>query len=257
MTVRDIFELRKQGKIEEAYEAIRPMYAVHKGKYTSLCMFWTATDIFKLRLEQNRVDEATLIFQALKHVLPYINDSEGKSMAFMQYAARRLAKVTRSRCPSERSVDTTHTIPSGTLERVMNTAKEKHEANKEIDEVKPQKELLPCGKEISAISALSAGQEEKDIRDFCVTKEEQTEDYSGYLIVGLDEGIIDRPYDRITAPQTKVLDYIKSHEGCSVPKITAATGIPAKSVERHVSALIDKGLIEHRGSKKTGGYHAL
>ena len=31
MEVKDIFELRKQGKIEEAYNAIRPMYAAHKG----------------------------------------------------------------------------------------------------------------------------------------------------------------------------------------------------------------------------------
>ena len=34
------------------------------------------------------------------------------------------------------------------------------------------------------------------------------------------------------------------------------TGIPAKSVERHIKVLIERGLIEHRGSKKTGGYHA-
>ena len=47
-TVKDVFALRKQGKIEEAYDAIRPMYAVHKGKYTTLCMFWTAADVFKL-----------------------------------------------------------------------------------------------------------------------------------------------------------------------------------------------------------------
>lgn len=45
MTVKEVFDLRKQGKIEEAYEAIRPMYAVHQGKYTTLCMFWTASDI--------------------------------------------------------------------------------------------------------------------------------------------------------------------------------------------------------------------
>ena len=43
MTVKEVFELRKQGKIEEAYEAIRPMFAVHQGKYTTLCMFWTAS----------------------------------------------------------------------------------------------------------------------------------------------------------------------------------------------------------------------
>lgn len=61
MTVKEIIELRKQGKIEEAYDAIRPMYAVHKGKYTTLCMFWTGADVFKLRLQQGRTEEAEKI----------------------------------------------------------------------------------------------------------------------------------------------------------------------------------------------------
>ena len=56
MEVKDIFELRKQGKIEEAYEAIRPMYAVHQGHYTTIAMFWCASDMIKLRLEQQRVE---------------------------------------------------------------------------------------------------------------------------------------------------------------------------------------------------------
>ena len=76
MTVKEIFDLRKQGKIEEAYEAIRSMYAVHKGKYTSLCMFWTAADIFKKRMEEGRTEEARKIFEALKRVLPYIKDND-------------------------------------------------------------------------------------------------------------------------------------------------------------------------------------
>lgn len=87
MTVKDVFELRKQGRIEEAYEAIRPMYAVHQGKYTTLCMFWTAHDILKLRLQAKRIDEAEKIFKALMRVLPNIEDKDGgarKSM--MRYA---------------------------------------------------------------------------------------------------------------------------------------------------------------------------
>ena len=32
VNVKDIFALRKQGKIEEAYDAIRPIYREHKGK---------------------------------------------------------------------------------------------------------------------------------------------------------------------------------------------------------------------------------
>ena len=39
-------------------------------------------------------------------------------------------------------------------------------------------------------------------------------------------------------------------------KIEEAAGIPAKSIERHIKVLIERNLIEHRGSKKTGGYHA-
>jgi hypothetical protein len=38
MTVKEVFDLRKQGRIEEAYEAIRPMYAVHQeGRGTGTC----------------------------------------------------------------------------------------------------------------------------------------------------------------------------------------------------------------------------
>ena len=49
MEVKDIFELRKQGKIEEAYNAIRPMYAAHKGHYTTIAMFWIGVDVMRLR----------------------------------------------------------------------------------------------------------------------------------------------------------------------------------------------------------------
>ena len=81
-------------------------------------------------------------------------------------------------------------------------------------------------------------------------------DYPGHLIVSFDDGII-RPIPGINAPQRIVLACITAHPGYSVPQISASTGIPAKSIERHVAALIDKNLIGHRGSKKTGGYHAL
>lgn len=72
MTVQEIFDLRKQGRIEEAYDAIRPVFAVHKGKYTTLCMFWTASDVFKLRLEQGRVEEAEKIYKAMLRIQPSV-----------------------------------------------------------------------------------------------------------------------------------------------------------------------------------------
>ena len=114
MTVQEIFALRKQGKVEEAYEAIRPIYREHKGRFTTLCMFWTAADVFKLRLEQKRVEEAVKIYEALKRLLPRIEEIEesddqaaskreespakeqahhkGQARGFMKFAEGRLIK---------------------------------------------------------------------------------------------------------------------------------------------------------------------
>ena len=92
MTVKEVFELRKQGKIEEAYEAIRPMYAVHQGKYTTLCMFWTASDILKKRILEQRLDEAEKIFKALLRVLPNIDDKDGRALSSILYEAVTLDK---------------------------------------------------------------------------------------------------------------------------------------------------------------------
>lgn len=96
MTVKEVFELRKQGKIEEAYEAIRPMYAVHQGKYTTLCMYWTASDILKKRIKEQRLDEAEKIFKALLRVLPNIEDKDGKALSSILHEAISLDKAIKA-----------------------------------------------------------------------------------------------------------------------------------------------------------------
>ena len=93
MEVKDIFELRKQGRIEEAYEAIRPMYAAHQGHYTTIAMFWTASDVLKLRVSQNRVDEATKIFQALCRLYPNLDDKDRRGNSAMLRHALRLKRT--------------------------------------------------------------------------------------------------------------------------------------------------------------------
>ena len=60
----------------------------------------------------------------------------------------------------------------------------------------------------------------------------------------------------MTVKDILVLEAIKANEGINVPGLETETGIPAKSIERHIKVLIDCNLIEHRGSKKTGGYYA-
>lgn len=83
MTVREIFDLRREGKIEEAYRAILPMYKVHHGKYTTLAMFWCAVDMMNLLLSravsndataQESLQEAEKIYRSLQRLVPNIND---------------------------------------------------------------------------------------------------------------------------------------------------------------------------------------
>ena len=196
MTVKEIFDLRKQGKIEEAYEAIRPIYRVHKGKYTTLCMFRTAADMLKLRLEQGRVEESEKIFLALKRLVPSLDDDNKKSATgFMRQAESMLIK-----------------------------SSEKYRK-----------------------------------RYFAIrhAKEKKVEGFSDQFSTDFEADRPTHAEEPLTSGQTKVLDYIKSNPGLRAPMISEGLNIPSKSIERHVKALIAHGLIEHRGSKKTGGYFAL
>lgn len=57
--------------------------------------------------------------------------------------------------------------------------------------------------------------------------------------------------------QIKTLEYIRQHEGCQVKQISADMNVPIDTIDKHISVLLKKSLIERRGSKRTGGYHAL
>jgi len=94
MTVKDVFDLRRQGRVEEAYEAIRPMYAVHKGKYTTLAMFWVGSDILKKRLSEGRKEEALAVFKALIRLYPHADDSDGRCRSAMLGHLLRMAEAT-------------------------------------------------------------------------------------------------------------------------------------------------------------------
>ena len=77
MTAKDIFELRKHGLLEDAYEAARQLYILDKGPYASAAMFWTAVDILKSRAHEGKTDEARKILRALERLLPYVPDKAG------------------------------------------------------------------------------------------------------------------------------------------------------------------------------------
>ena len=226
MTVKDIFDLRRQGRIEEAYEAIRPLYREHKGKFTTLCMFWTASDVFKLRLKQGRVEEAEKIYRAMQRLLPSIEDDERHSAArFMHYAEGRLIKA------SEKFRRRYFAIKRKTKSEEKNIPSD-IPSKEYSEEVADKADNLSDSSDSCSKDDNEETNSIRDICGICVTSD-------------------------LSSGQQTVLDTIKTHPGLNVPTLSDETGIPAKSVERHVKVLMERGLIEHRGSKKTGGYHAL
>jgi len=50
---------------------------------------------------------------------------------------------------------------------------------------------------------------------------------------------------------------IKSRPGINRPQLVNMVKKSRATVERSIAYLVEKGRIEHRGSKKTGGYYAL
>ena len=282
MNVKEVFDLRKQGRIEEAYETIRPMYAAHRGRYTTLCMFWTAADVFKLRLEQGKVEEATKILEALQHMLPRVKainkelDSEfaakapsvtepklpwehndknqpaNSAAAFLASATHRLAKVT------QKSQKTQKEMPSDNIcdIRAICVPKEEPKAELRVDSSNPCSNKEPDAGEISALSALSAGHkttpppEDKpdaggsNQRDLPDLAQQETDIPTGHIITRTD----------LNPGQRIVLACLVAHPGYSVSQISTSTGLPAPSVENHISALVERNLVEPRDSNKTVGY---
>ena len=92
MTAKEIFELRHDGRIEEAYEAARELYAADKSPYPSSAMFWTAVDVLKARIYEGKTEEASIILQALERLMPNLSDSNG----WMQQAYQRCCKMLKN-----------------------------------------------------------------------------------------------------------------------------------------------------------------
>ena len=69
-------------------------------------------------------------------------------------------------------------------------------------------------------------------------------EFSHEPIEGLNEGI-----------NGSILKLVKTHPGVRVPYLHSVVSASRATVERVVSNLVAEGRIEHRGSKKTGGYY--
>lgn len=90
-TIQEIFEMRKNGNYEQAYNAVLPLYSEHQGHYTTLCMFWTATDVMRLRIEAGKCEEAERIFASLCRIYPNLQDRDYTAAHMLNHLALQLA----------------------------------------------------------------------------------------------------------------------------------------------------------------------
>ena len=101
MNVSEVYELRRQGRVEEAYDIIREIYAADKSAYVSNAMFWTAFDVLKKRVNEHRLKEASKIFLAMDRLLRSTNDENG----WMTEALKKCQKLLRREQTREELLD--------------------------------------------------------------------------------------------------------------------------------------------------------
>ena len=75
-------------------------------------------------------------------------------------------------------------------------------------------------------------------------------EYDGGLKGGLKGGL----NGGLNDSQKMTLEYIRQHEGYNTKQISVDLDVPFDTIDKHIRALVKGGFIEHRGSKKTGGY---
>ena len=69
-----------------------------------------------------------------------------------------------------------------------------------------------------------------------------------------DNGQLKVRNGQLNESQAATLAFITNHEGCNTTGIAEGLSKPFRTIDKHVRVLLQLGLIERRGSKKTGGY---
>jgi ATP-dependent DNA helicase RecG len=62
---------------------------------------------------------------------------------------------------------------------------------------------------------------------------------------------------QLNESQEDTLAFIRDYKGYNTTKIAEALNKPFRTIDKHTNALLKAGLIERRGSKKTGGYYPV
>lgn len=81
--------MRKSGCVEEAYDAIRKLYATDKSQAVKSVLFWTAYDMISQYMAGGYKDEAELIYKALLRLHSDMTDTDRRAAAALTRASVR------------------------------------------------------------------------------------------------------------------------------------------------------------------------
>lgn len=74
----------------------------------------------------------------------------------------------------------------------------------------------------------------------------------------LNGSFSDEPIEPLNEPlNDRLIKLIKTHPGVQILFLHSVVRVSRATVKRAIAALVREGKIEHRGSKKTGGYWIL
>lgn len=78
-----------------------------------------------------------------------------------------------------------------------------------------------------------------------------------YATIRQAKDVVGQLNGELNASQKATLQFIIEYEGCTASGISEMTKIPFSTIDKHVRVLLKVGMIERRGSKKTGGYYPV
>lgn len=90
MSFSEVTELRKAGKLSEAYELAKRDLDIERSEWSLSAMFWVLRDLCKKYLDEGNQDAEMACFNALKSTLDEMDDYEGYAQKAFDFLNRKL-----------------------------------------------------------------------------------------------------------------------------------------------------------------------
>lgn len=205
--------MRKNGQFEQAYAAVLPMYREHHGHYTTLCMFWTATDVLRLRLEAGRFAESEQILASLRNLYPNLQDKDWSAARTLN----RLALLLATKEQEQRKL----------LQYEGRRAGYTTESNETNGDAKLAWETQSDPMQFSLLDYMA---------DFGVNylseDDWQTSEWNGHIVPSMGTKIISRIYHEVSDAEGKVQSVEETVQGDDKDRLEAALEMVKMGLQR-------------------------